>query len=196
MWKILYSTVWPLLFEPLRRGNTTYRIGQSTSLASFKSCFIVIVHLLDFIPTPFLPTSQLQPYLAILDSKVSQQTLRQPIKCYILLDHTYELFKETHTDYSYPSVLSVPICGELLCFHVEKVVRFVVCQLSFPQNKGFSWSQMCSNATELYYAKALWSYGHSASIHYSSSTDRTNAVCCKDNTCRSTCLLTCAQVHK
>lgn len=45
-------------------------------------------------------------------------------------------------------------------------------------------------------AKALWSYGHSASIHYSISTDRTNTVCCKDNTCRSTCLLTCAQVHE
>ncbi len=54
------------------------------------------------------------------------------VKCYSCLYLAYELFKETNTDYSDPSVNVVPMRSELLHALAVYVDGFIVCWLFSP----------------------------------------------------------------
>lgn len=54
-------------------------------------------------------------------SVTKSEAQRQTVRSYICPCHAYELFKETHTDYSDSSVLRVPMCGKLLCVHAVRL---------------------------------------------------------------------------
>lgn len=130
-----------------------------------------------------------------LVSQVSTETskelssIKSEIKCNI---YTYlYIHKHIYT------LISDPVCPRTVSHCVSALWR--LSDLLLPahvfKEQRISRSQVCNNATELYYAKALWPYGHSVCVRCSRSTNRTNAICSDSSSSRDTCLLKCTHTQ-